>query len=278
MVCTATGLSGVKSLGNAAALRTILRKRVGDQQPIWNGVDVMTTKPSGKLTLKDRLSQLNHYRACQLLGPDGKRLIVAGGKFPVDLQNDVRLKRDRFRVVLRGVTPADDVAVTILHAADARGHLRFQCSACNKTCEHVGAAVSVVLENKLLLGLAAEPEDRTPVELLDEQQVVQSGAGRTPATGERREVPAAIGRPVAAVDRLHPSPAPVPEKRTAWRCAARNGASRSALVPTSAPTRSAPASTFCTCWTAFAAKFPESERNKPYRNRDVFVHVLYGER
>ena len=33
-----------------------------------------------ELTLKDRLSRLTYAQACKLLGPDGNKLIVQGGK------------------------------------------------------------------------------------------------------------------------------------------------------------------------------------------------------
>jgi hypothetical protein len=39
---------------------------------------VMTTKPSHRLTLKDRLSRLNFTQACKLLGAEGRQLIQQG--------------------------------------------------------------------------------------------------------------------------------------------------------------------------------------------------------
>ena len=36
-----------------------------------------------ELTLKDRLSRLTFAQACKLLGPEGNRLIMRGGKFEI---------------------------------------------------------------------------------------------------------------------------------------------------------------------------------------------------
>ena len=49
----------------------------------------MLTKPSAELTLFDTLSRLTFTRATKLLGPEGNRLIAAGGKFDIDLTTQV---------------------------------------------------------------------------------------------------------------------------------------------------------------------------------------------
>ena len=45
------------------------------------------------LTLKDILSHLTYVKACKLLGPQGEKLIWAGGKYDIDLTDQVRLKK-----------------------------------------------------------------------------------------------------------------------------------------------------------------------------------------
>ena len=65
--------------------------------------------------------------------------------------------------------------------AAARHRLKFNCTACQTLCQHVGAAVSLVLENKMALGLAAPPEERVPMETLSQQELVEL------ALGERQE-------------------------------------------------------------------------------------------
>jgi SNF2 family DNA or RNA helicase len=41
------------------------------------------------------------------------------------------------------------------------------------TCEHIGAALSLILEEKVLLGLAAPPPERIPVESLTEEELIE---------------------------------------------------------------------------------------------------------
>lgn len=50
------------------------------------------------LTLKDRLSRLTYRQACKLLGSVGEKLIRTGGKFDIDILEQVTLDRDLFRV------------------------------------------------------------------------------------------------------------------------------------------------------------------------------------
>ncbi|NLE36910.1 MAG: hypothetical protein GX621_02685 [Pirellulaceae bacterium] len=115
------------------------------------------TKRSAKLTLKDRLSRLTYYRACQLLGPEGPQLIRQGVSHDeIDIDSDVYFRGDLFRLNLRGAGKrGKDIVVTITLTAESPDRLRFNCSACSTLCEHVGAAVSLVLEEKTALGLAA---------------------------------------------------------------------------------------------------------------------------
>ncbi|MEO6597775.1 MAG: DUF2442 domain-containing protein, partial [Planctomycetota bacterium] len=118
------------------------------------------------LTLRDRLSRLTHTQACKLLGERGRDLIAAGGKFEINLDEQARLKADRFCLNL------DGAEVTITHRPDARGHLRWHCEPCRVACVHVGAAFSLILEEKMALGLAAAPAVEPPLEALAEQELV----------------------------------------------------------------------------------------------------------
>ena len=111
----------------------------------------MTTKPTHRLTLKDRLSRLNFTQACKLLGEEGRQLIQRGGKFEIDLVEQVCLEGDLFRVKF------EDAVVTITLMADAKDRLHWNCTSCEWPCEHAGAAFSLLLEEKTALGLAAPP-------------------------------------------------------------------------------------------------------------------------
>jgi superfamily II DNA or RNA helicase len=139
--------------------------------------------PSSRLTLKDRLSRLTFPEACKLLGPDGAKLIQRNGNtWDFELQEDVFLGDDLFRLRFPELASrGEPVIVTITLMAQARGRLHFRCNACRRTCDHVGAAFSLILEEKLALGLAAAPTPRVPVESLGEDELVQR------ALSERKE-------------------------------------------------------------------------------------------
>jgi superfamily II DNA or RNA helicase len=127
------------------------------------------TKKSNQLTLRDRLSRLTFQKACQLLGSDGAKLIAGGGRLEFeDPQNSVYLRGDLFRLTL----PTGEV-VTITLRADQRDRLLWNCTACDVTCHHVGAAFSLILEEKTLLGLAVAPAERAPIEEFSDVQLIE---------------------------------------------------------------------------------------------------------
>src|SRR3989441_11537774 len=55
----------------------------------------------------------------------------------------------------------------------SNGRLRWNCTVCESLCEHVGAAFSFILDEKMTLGLAAPPRERVPVESLSEQELIE---------------------------------------------------------------------------------------------------------
>ena len=136
------------------------------------------SRPGGKLTLKDRLSRLTFRQAARLLGPRGEQLIREGAKCDsIDIERDVYLRGDLFRLKFPVFDPdapeGDPAVVTITQMATARDRLHFNCTACETHCRHIGTAVSLILEEKLALGLAAPPVDELPLEHLSEQQLVE---------------------------------------------------------------------------------------------------------
>ena len=126
------------------------------------------TKKSDKLTLHDRLSRLTFTQACKLLGTEGASMIRQGGKFDVDIDAQVMIEPEVFRLRLYGAT------VLITLDPTSRKRLYWNCSVCTTACEHVGAAFSVILEEKMALGLAEPPPERVPVESLSEEALVQA--------------------------------------------------------------------------------------------------------
>jgi len=117
-------------------------------------------------TLKDKLSHLTYQQATKLLGAQGKELLMVGGKFDIDVFEQVTLDNESFQLKLEGSIV--DIRL------DSMKHQRIQmtCSTCPVICDHQGAALSVILEEKMALGLAAPPPERVPVESLSEAELI----------------------------------------------------------------------------------------------------------
>ena len=126
-------------------------------------------------TLRDKLSHLSFLQAAKLLGPRGRELIMEGGKFEIGLDEQVALDDQQFRL------DVDEATVTIGLSNDKRQRFDLGCSVCHGACVHQGAALSLVLEEKLALGLSAPPPERTPIESLDEAALIDQ------AINERRQ-------------------------------------------------------------------------------------------
>ncbi len=125
-------------------------------------------------TLRDRLAHLSFERACKLLGPTGKKLMRTSGKLlgDVDLDRDVYLRGDLFRMTLRDVHAHEEtVRVTITQRSDKLGRLCCNCDVCAGVCEHQAAALSFILDEKFALGLSDIPKEGTPMELLSEDDL-----------------------------------------------------------------------------------------------------------
>ena len=114
-----------------------------------------TVKPIHQLTFHDRLSRLTFLQAAKLLGEEGRKLIMRGAKYEIDVKEDVHLSGDLLRVRFRGAGAV--TTLTLLSEAVARLH--WNCDQCDTACEHVGAMFSMLLESKMQLGLAAPPPD-----------------------------------------------------------------------------------------------------------------------
>ena len=238
----------------------------------------MKAKQSDRLTLKDRLSRLTYLQACKLLGPQGAELIRQGsGCDEVDLDRDVYLRGDLFRVKFpsceRGKSGA---VVTITTMASARHGLRFNCTTCETICRHIGAAVSLVLEEKTALGLAAAPDESVPLENAQRSGADRGGPARAARAGEDREVPPPLRRSGHALDRLHGGQRPVGQDLP--RGAARRGAWPVLLLLSRFPHQHpGHLQTHAHVLDRVRGRFPAAVRKKPYRNRETFVHLLYGE-
>ena len=227
------------------------------------------TKKSHELTLHDRLSRLTYLQASKLLGEEGKRLIQQGGKYEIDLDQEVSLKNDCFRLTL------PECVVTITLADDATRRLRWQCDLCSTACEHVGAAFSLILEEKMALGLAAPPPEQTPVESLSEEELVQQALAEREERAKTERMQLKSLNPEALwTDYTITNPASGKTYRVALR-----GWERYESYCSCPDFRK---NTLGTCKHILCAlnrmrrRFPAAVRNKPYERRDLAVHLSYG--
>ena len=229
----------------------------------------MMTKPSAELTLFDTLSRLTFARATKLLGSEGARLIAAGGKYDIDITTQVEFARDRFRLAV------DSATVTLALSPAARDRLEWRCSACNVPCEHVGAAFSLILEEKLALRLADAPPERAPIESLREEALVAQ------ALAEREERARTEKMRLISV-----APREIWTDYTVTN-AASGKSYRVALRGWQ------PGESYCSCpdfrkntlgtckhilhtLEKARRRFPNPVRNRPYRQRGIAVHLSYG--
>ncbi len=126
-------------------------------------------------SLRDKLSHLSLAQAVKLLGDRGQALINEGGRYEIDIDAQVRFSRSRFRLILG----AAQVVIRLDPQRPRR--LAVSCNRCQGACAHQGAALSLILEEKLALGLSAPPKERVPLERLDEATLVKH------ALAERRQ-------------------------------------------------------------------------------------------
>ena len=95
-------------------------------------------------TLKQLLSSLDFNKACELLGDGGEKLLKKGGLYEIDPASQISLGQQIFWLNL------PEASVTISSSNDK---LTASCSECLLPCEHIGAAFSVIIEEKESLGL-----------------------------------------------------------------------------------------------------------------------------
>ena len=118
---------------------------------------LVVTKPSGALSMRDRLSHLSFDEACKLLGPEGKRLLIRGGG--LELASPDALRIDDHEARVEWEPGPGGLSSRIFFDPAVRGRLRVECTMCAQACVHMGGLLSTLLEQKTDLGLAAAPPD-----------------------------------------------------------------------------------------------------------------------
>lgn len=158
----------------------------------------MSTKPSHALTMRDRMSHLSFEGACKLLGPQGKRLLLAGGALELEAPADLRIDDREVVVVWDKSDPSRCATARVVLDPASRTHLHASCTACDGACEHLGGLFAQILENKSSFGLAEPPPEvelRTPN---DDEALVEA------ALTERREQAKAERMKIRSQDQSRP--------------------------------------------------------------------------
>jgi hypothetical protein len=187
--------------------------------------------PTGR-KFRDVLSHLKYTDVKKLLGPSCDRLLREGGLFEIDLESQVTLDARRLTLDL-GKSRA-----TIRLSEERAGRIEASCTTCDTWCEHIGAAFSLVLEEKLALGLSAPPPDDVPLETLTEEQLVERAlADRSERARKEKMSFSSLNGKGIWTDYAVTSSVSGKTYRVALR-----GVSRTAPAPTSGRTPSAPAS------------------------------------
>ncbi|HPM83444.1 MAG TPA: DEAD/DEAH box helicase [Candidatus Anammoximicrobium sp.] len=233
----------------------------------------MTTKKSMELTLRDKLSRLTYQDACKLIGEEGARWIQEGAKYTIDIDRQVRFSDERFELRF---FDADRTTVTIRLEDDARKRLRWACSTSNTACAEVGAAFSVLLEDKMALGLSQAPSEELPLECLNEDQLVRR------ALRERKARALSEKMTLQSMDSSRPwteYTITSAESGKTYRLALR-GEQRGQSYCSCPDFRT---NTLGTCKHILHAlekvkrRFPASVRRRPYKCEQILVHMRYGE-
>jgi hypothetical protein len=241
-------------------------------------LDSRATKKSTDLTLPDKLSRLSYAQVLKLLGSNAPKLLGAGAKWDFRLDEDVYLGEDLFRLrfpMATGEGESARVAVTIRLMDAANDRLHWSCTTCESLCEHVGAAFSLILDEKMALGLSAPPPERVPAESLGEEELLKR------AIEERRERARAERMTVQSADPNQPW--------TNYTVASKiSGKTYRVSVRGFQPGDS-----YCSCpdfrtntlgtckhilhvLAKLKRRFAAAELKKPYKRRTISVHINYG--
>ena len=182
----------------------------------------------------------------------------------------MRFGRDEFRLAV------DHSTVTVAVSPAARGRLAWHCDTCDIPCVHAGAAFSLILEEKLALGLAAAPPELPPVESLSEEALIALALSEREERARNEKMRVISASPLEIwTDYTVTNAASGKTYRVAlrgWR----------------------PGESYCSCpdfrkntlgtckhilnaLNKARRRFAPATRNRPYQQRTLSVHLAYGE-
>lgn len=232
----------------------------------------MATKKRSQLTLRDKLSRLTFDQACKLLGEEGSKLITEGGKYEIDIDRQVRLNDERFELRF---FDAGGTVVTIRLEDGARRRIEWACSTSTTACDKVGAAFSLILEEKMSLGLAEPPEEDLPLECLNEEQLLRR------AIRERKERARTEKMKLRSVDPSKPwteYTITSAESGKTYRLMLRGGelGQSSCSCPDFRSNRIGTCKHIMHALEKVKRRFPAAVRGRPYKCEQLLLHMNYG--
>lgn len=129
-----------------------------------------------RIGIRDRLAQLPYVGALRLLDDDrevAEKKLRRGGTFSIPI-NQFFPGDDTFRVNVEDPSVArGEAIVSVVEMTNRPQGLFVQCDSCEGTCDHIAAALSMVLEDKITLGLSAPPDPSEPLENLTEEELLR---------------------------------------------------------------------------------------------------------
>ncbi len=240
---------------------------------------IKTTKVRRRgASFRERLSRLTYHQACRLLGDDGAGLLQRGQqRWEVDPDEHVYLGGDLFRVRVPDDESRDGKAIVVITGMTGKSQeLHVRCDQCEGACDHAGAALGLLLNEKLALGLAAPPDESVPLELLTPDEL------RERALAERQQRASEEKMTLRATDPSQPWSDYVITSHTSgksYRVALRG---------------EEPGWSYCSCpdfqtnrlgtckhilhtLEKVRKRFPKKELRKPYQRTNVSLRVDYGD-
>jgi len=76
------------------------------------------------ITLKDNLFHLSYVQECKLLGPQGKQILLAGGKYDLDSLKDKPI--DNIKDLVRRIRMVEDLGVQVTIYPDAEEYINHR--------------------------------------------------------------------------------------------------------------------------------------------------------
>ena len=113
---------------------------------------------------KNLLSRLTLNKVKKILGNDAEKLLRDGGIYEIEIENDVELTADRLKV------QTSSFCVELIYNEAFPYKLEIKSSTTLASSE-VGAAFSLILEEKMSLGLSKPPVEWVPIESLSEKEL-----------------------------------------------------------------------------------------------------------